>query len=46
MADAALLSLQGVTRIYPMGGTPLMALKGLDLRIEAGEKESSDRSLP
>ncbi|MAY26753.1 MAG: macrolide ABC transporter ATP-binding protein [Polycyclovorans sp.] len=37
MADAALLSLQGVTRIYPMGGTPLMALKGLDLRIEAGE---------
>lgn len=37
MADAALLSLQGVTRIYPMGGTPLIALKGLDLRIEAGE---------
>ena len=37
MADAALLSLQGVTRIYPMGGTPLMALKGLDLRIEAAE---------
>lgn len=37
MADAALLSLQGVTRIYPMGGTPLTALKGLDLRIEAGE---------
>ena len=37
MADAPLLSLQGVTRIYPMGGTPLMALKGLDLRVEAGE---------
>lgn len=37
MHTGALLSLQGVTRVYPMGDPPLMALKGLDLEIESGE---------
>jgi putative ABC transport system ATP-binding protein len=37
MPHTALLSLKGVTRMYPMGDTPLMALKGLDLQISAGE---------
>lgn len=37
MTGAALLSLQGVTRVYAMGGTPLRALNGVDLEVKTGE---------
>jgi len=35
--SAALIQLQGVAKRYGSGATELMALKGIDLRIEAGE---------
>ncbi|APW47113.1 ABC transporter ATP-binding protein [Rhodoferax antarcticus] len=37
MSDAPLIQLKGVTKLYGEGATALLALKGVDLTIEAGE---------
>jgi len=37
MSDAPLIQLLGVTKTYGQGATALQALKGVDLRIDAGD---------
>ncbi|NCP41082.1 MAG: ABC transporter ATP-binding protein [Rhodoferax sp.] len=37
MSDQPLIELRGVTKTYGQGATALQALKGVDLRIDAGE---------
>jgi len=37
MSDAPLIQLKGVTKLYGAGATALLALKGVDLTIEAGD---------
>ena len=37
MSDAPLIQLVGVTKTYGQGATALQALKGVDLRIDAGD---------